>query len=146
MRERKTVPSFESTAEMTGQILGHGIGVGGGALSGRVVFCLDDIARWRKDEPGTPLILVRGDTVPEDIKEISASDGLLTARGGATSHAAIVANRLEKTCVVGSRDLVCMEKDRKFILNDTTVNAGDFVSIDGSEGSIYSGKMKVSGS
>jgi len=145
MRERKTVPSFESADEMTGQILGHGIGVGGGALSGRAVFCLDDIAMWRKDEPGTPLILVRGDTVPEDIKEISASDGLLTARGGATSHAAIVANRLEKTCVVGCRDLVCMEKARKFILHDTTINAGDFISIDGSEGSIYSGKMKVSG-
>jgi pyruvate,orthophosphate dikinase len=146
MRERKTVPSFESAAEMTGQILGHGIGVGGGAMSGRTVFCLDDIAGWKKDEPGTPLILVRGDTVPEDIKEISAADGLLTARGGATSHAAIVANRLEKTCVVGCRDLVCMEKDRKFIMNDTTVNAGDYISIDGSEGAIYSGKMKVSGS
>jgi pyruvate,orthophosphate dikinase len=145
MRERKTIPLFESTDEITGQILGHGIGVGRGAMSGRAVFCLDDIVRWRRDEPGTPLILVRGDTVPEDIKEISAADGLLTARGGSTSHAAIVANRLEKTCVVGCRDLVCMEKDRKFILNDTAVHAGDFISIDGSEGSIYSGKMKASG-
>lgn len=145
MRERKTVPSFESADEMTGKLLGHGIGVGGGAMSGRAVFCLDDITSWRKGEPGTPLILVRGDTVPEDIKEISAADGLLTARGGATSHAAVVANRLEKTCVVGCRDLVCMEKERKFILNDTTVNAGDFISIDGFQGSIYSGKMKVSG-
>ena len=89
------------------------------------------------------MVLVRGDTVPDDIKEISEADGLLTARGGATSHAAIVAHRLEKTCVVGCRDLVCMERDRKFILNQKVVNAGDYISINGSEGSIYLGKMEV---
>jgi len=141
MRQRKAVPSFENTGD--GRLLGHGIGVSGGALSGRTVFCLDDITRWRKDDPGCPLILVRGDTVPEDIKEISAADGLLTARGGATSHAAIVANRLDKTCVVGCRDLMCMERQKKFVLRDTTVNAGDFISIDGSEGSIYLGRLKA---
>lgn len=143
MREKRIYPSFESTSEMAEKFLGHGIGVSGGALSGRVVFCVDDINLWKKDEPETPLILVRGDTVPDDIKEISAADGLLTARGGATSHAAIVANRLEKTCVVGCRDLVCMEKERKFILNGKTVKAGEFISIDGSEGSIYLGKMNL---
>jgi pyruvate,orthophosphate dikinase len=145
MRKRKNYPSFESAAGMSEKLIGHGIGVSGGALSGRVVFGLDDIAEWKKGEPDTALILVRGDTVPDDIKEISAANGLLTARGGATSHAAIVANRLEKTCVVGCRDLVCMERERKFILNDKTVHAGEFISIDGSEGSIYSGSMKVSG-
>jgi pyruvate,orthophosphate dikinase len=143
MRERKGFSSFESAQEMTEKFLGHGIGVSGGALSGRAVFCFDDIERWRKDEPDTPLILVRGDTVPDDIKEISAAEGLLTARGGATSHAAIVANRLEKICVVGCRDLICLEKERKFVLNDKTVNAGEFISIDGSEGSIYFGRMKL---
>jgi pyruvate,orthophosphate dikinase len=144
MRERKTLASFSSTSEMSEKFIGHGIGGSGGALSGRAVFCLDDIAKWRKEEPETPLILVRGDTVPDDIKEISAADGLLTARGGATSHAAIVANRLEKTCVVGCRDLVCMEKERKFILHGKTVNAGEFISINGSEGSIYLGEMNIS--
>ena len=82
--------------------------------------------------------------MPDDIKEISGADGLLTARGGATSHAAIVANRLDKTCVVGCRDLVCMEREKKFILKDKTVLAGDFISINGLEGSIFLGKMKVS--
>ncbi len=144
MREGKTFPSFESTSEMSQRFLGHGIGVSGGALSGRVVFSLEDITYWKAAEPGSSLILVRGDTVPDDIKEISAADGLLTARGGATSHAAIVATRLDKTCVVGCRDLVCMEKEKKCILHHHVINAGEFISIDGAEGSIYIGEMKLS--
>ena len=143
MRARKSVPSFESASEISDKFLGHGIGVSGGALSGRAVFDLDDINMWKDREPDTPLVLIRGDTVPDDIKEISAADGLLTALGGATSHAAIVANRLDKTCVVGCRDLVCMEKEKKFILKDKTVEAGDFISINGLEGSIFLGKMKI---
>jgi pyruvate,orthophosphate dikinase len=142
MRERKVLPSFEKTVHE--MLLGHGIGVSGGAMSGRAVFCLDDISHWRKAEPGTHLILIRGDTVPDDIKEISSADGLLTARGGATSHAAIVANRLDKTCVVGCTDLVCMEKEKRFTLNRKVINAGEFISIDGSEGSIYQGEIKIS--
>jgi pyruvate,orthophosphate dikinase len=143
MRERKAFPSFQSSDEMAEKLLGHGIGVGGGALSGIAVFNLDDISHWKKAEPGVPLILVRNDTVPDDIKEIFAADGLLTARGGATSHAAIVANRLEKTCVVGCRDLVCMEQQGQFVLNKKTVHAGEFISIDGSSGSIYLGTMQI---
>jgi pyruvate,orthophosphate dikinase len=144
MRERKWMPSFEDALEMSEKFLGHGIGVSGGALSGRAVFSLDDITHWKAVDPGSAMILVRGDTVPDDIKEISAADGLFTARGGATSHAAIVANRLDKVCVVGCRDLVCMEKDKKFILNGRVVHAGEFISLDGSEGSVYLGKMKIS--
>ena len=143
MRERKRVPAFSDSGELSEKIFGHGIGVSGGALSGRVVFSLDDISSWKKTEPETPLILIRNDTVPDDIREISEADGLLTARGGATSHAAIVATRLGKTCVVGCRDLVCMENERKFELSGKVVHAGEFISIDGAEGSIYSGKMKV---
>jgi pyruvate,orthophosphate dikinase len=143
MREIKRLPSFESTSEMSKKFLGHGIGVSGGAMTGRVVFTLDDISEWRRIEPDTSLILVRGDTVPDDIKEISLADGLLTARGGATSHAAIVANRLDKTCVVGCLDLVCMERDKKFILKEKVLGVGDFISIDGAEGSIYSDRMKL---
>lgn len=144
MRERKWMPSFENALEMSEKFLGHGIGVFGGALSGRVVFSLEDIMHWKDVEPNSSLILVRGDTVPDDIKEISAADGLFTGRGGATSHAAIVANRLDKVCVVGCRDLVCVEKDKKFILNHHVIHAGEFISIDGTEGSIYLGKMKIS--
>lgn len=143
MRERKRFASFESTSEMSEKLLGHGIGVSGGAMAGRAVFALDDIKYWREREPGTNLILVRGDTVPEDINEISSTDGLFTARGGATSHAAIVANRLDKTCVVGCAELKCFEQEKKFMMNGKTVHSGDFISIDGSEGSIYLGIMKV---
>ncbi len=143
MREKKDLPSFESASDMSDKRLGHGIGVSGGALSGRTVFDLEDIRSWKEREPDTPLVLVRGDTVPDDIKEISAADGLLTARGGATSHAAIVANRLGKTCVVGCRDLVCMESEKRFQIKDKTVKAGEYVSINGAEGSIFLGKMKI---
>ncbi|UCH44408.1 MAG: hypothetical protein JSV11_08890 [Nitrospiraceae bacterium] len=143
MRERKALPTFQSSDEMAEKLLGHGIGVGGGALSGLAVFNLNDISQWKKAEPGVPLILIRNDTVADDIKEISAADGLLTARGGATSHAAIVANRLEKTCVVGCRDLVCMEQQGQFVLNKKTVHTGEFISIDGSSGSIYLGTMQI---
>ena len=83
----------------------------GGALSGRIVFTLEDIQRFRQEEPETPLILVRSDTVPEDIQEISLTEGLLTAKGGQTSHAAIVAFELDKTAVVGCHNLLVLESE-----------------------------------
>jgi pyruvate,orthophosphate dikinase len=108
-----------------------------------VVFNLDEIHKLRKAEPETPLILIRGDTVPDDIEEIYEADGLLTARGGSTSHAAIVAHRLGKTCVVGSPNLACNEKDSSCSLDQVHLQSGDWLSIDGREGSIYSGIMEI---
>ncbi len=143
IRERKTESSFELGVEPLPPVLGHGIGVSGGAMSGRIVFSIEEIAKWRKAEPDTPLILLRNDTVPDDIREIYAADGLLTARGGSTSHAAIVAHRLGKTCVVGWSRLTCLEKDRTCIIGEKKLGPGDHISIDGREGSIYLGKMKV---
>ncbi len=143
IRERKTVLSFVTGPETKARLLGHGIGVSGGAMTGRAVFNLAEIRKWRKKEPGTPLILIRGDTVPDDIEEIYETDGLLTARGGSTSHASIVAHRLEKTCVVGCGNLVCMEKDSTCSLDQVHLKAGDWLSIDGREGSIYSGKLEI---
>ncbi len=96
-----------------------------------------------KKEPSTPLILVRSDTVPDDITHISAADGLLTARGGSTSHAAIIANRLGKTCVVGCNNLLVWENEKKCKLNRRLIKVGDFISIDGLNGSVYSGKHKI---
>jgi pyruvate,orthophosphate dikinase len=95
------------------------------------------------EEPETPLIIVRGDTVPDDIREIHEADGLLTARGGSTSHAAIIAHRLGKTCVVGCANLVCMERQRICSFNQEFLKSGDWVSVDGREGSVYSGKMMI---
>ena len=143
IREVKKVLSFEETPESRSRLLGHGIGVGGGAMSGRVVFNLDEMHQWKKREPDTSLILVRGDTVPDDIAEINEANGLLTGRGGSTSHAAIVAHRLGKTCVVGCSNLTCMEKESKCSIEQTVLKTGDWVSIDGREGSIYAGRMKL---
>jgi len=123
--------------------MGNGIGVSGGAMSGRLVFTLEEIKRWRKLEPATSLILVRNDTVPDDIREIHAADGLLTARGGMTSHASIVAYRLDKTCVVGYRSMVCHEIDKRCIIDSTTLCSGDFLSMDGHEGSVFKGELPI---
>jgi len=123
--------------------LANGIGVSGGAMCGRVVFSLEEIDQWRMQEPDTSLVLIRGDTVPDDIKEIYAADGLLTARGGMTSHASVVAFQLEKTCVVGCETLVCDEKNRTCTIGEKTLKSGDFISINGAEGSIYQNKMNI---
>ena len=143
IRERKKVLSFVTGPETGSRLLGHGIGVSGGAVNGRAVFNLNEIHTWRETEPETPLILVRGDTVPDDIEEIFEADGLLTARGGSTSHAAIVAHRLGKTCVVGCANLICMEKESSCSLDRVHLRSGDWLGIDGREGSIYSGIMEV---
>ncbi len=143
IRERKKAMTFEA---INGERpLGHGIGVSGGAMSGRVIFTVEEIENWRHLEPETSLILLRGDTVPDDIREIHAADGLLTARGGLTSHAAVVAHRLGKTCVVGCGSLVCDEKRRTGRFDQVMIRSGDFISIDGRQGSVYQGRMKMKG-
>jgi len=143
IRERKKAMTFDPEHITEGKVIGHGIGVSGGAMSGRVVFTLEEIDQWRHQEPGIPLILVRGDTVPDDIKEIFAADGLLTARGGLTSHAAVVAHRLGKTCVVGCGDMICEEKEKICKFTRARLKPGDYLSIDGQEGSVYQGLLKV---
>ncbi|MBA3027194.1 MAG: pyruvate, phosphate dikinase [Desulfobacteraceae bacterium] len=144
IRERKgSLVTFDFNRFEENQPLGHGIGVSGGAMAGRVVFTLEEIERWRKEEPGTALILIRGDTVPDDIREIFAADGLLTARGGLTSHAAVVAHRLDKTCVVGCGDMICNERDKKCIFGPVQVSSGDYISLDGQEGSVYGGLIRI---
>jgi len=143
MRERKKVLAFDTEDISSDRFLGHGIGVSGGAMAGRVVFTVEEIEQWRLIEPDTSLILVRGDTVPDDIREIFAADGLLTARGGLTSHAAVVAHRLGKTCVVGCGNLICREKEKQCEFNHRTLFSGDAISIDGLEGSVYQGLIRI---
>ena len=141
--ERPTIKVFVPGPELEKSFVGRGIGVSGGALSGRVVFTLEDIEQFRKEDPDAPLILLRFDTVPDDIKEISAADGLLTARGGQTSHAAIVASRLGKTCVVGYENLIIYEDRGYARLDNHIVRRGDWLSIDGVTGRIYLGRHEV---
>jgi pyruvate,orthophosphate dikinase len=143
MRERKKVLAFDPKELSDGRLLGHGIGVSGGAMSGRVVFSLEEMDGWRRREPDTRLILVRGDTVPDDIREIYAADGLLTARGGLTSHAAVVAHRLGKTCVTGCVNMECYEKQRYFLFDRQRLESGDHISIDGTRGSVYQGLLTI---
>ena len=143
IRERKKVLNFDLDDITEDKLLGHGIGVSGGAMSGRIVFDLEEIDQWRTAEPETILILARNDTVPDDIREIYAADGLLTARGGVTSHAAVVAYRLGKTCIVGCGNLVCDEKEKSCRFNEAHFKSGDYLSIDGREGSVYRGLIKV---
>ncbi len=140
---KESFMAFVPSRKLASNYLSRGIGVGGGSLSGRVVFDLDEIRELREKDPSTPLILIRSDTVPDDIRHISAADGLLTARGGSTSHASIIANRLGKTCVVGCNNLIVWEQEKKCKLNKRIIKGGDFLSIDGRNGSVYFGKHQV---
>ncbi|MEJ2032492.1 MAG: PEP-utilizing enzyme, partial [Deltaproteobacteria bacterium] len=141
----KKAESFDVFADPVGpeDLLGKGIGVSGSALGGKAVFTEENIRRLRRQEPDTPLILIRQDTVPEDIKEISMADGLLTARGGQTSHASVVAIRLEKTCVVGCNTLKVYESEERCEIDGQEIRFGDPVSIDGRKGLFLKGMHQV---
>ncbi len=144
LRDRKKIEDFDVKPEtLEKAYLAQGIGVSGGAMSGRIVFTLEEIDALRKSEPDTKLILLRNDTVPDDILEIDAADGILTARGGLTSHAAVVTYNLGKTCVVGCENLVCNEHKKECMLNGAKMITGDYISINGQKGSVYKGAIKT---
>ncbi|SDU45691.1 pyruvate, orthophosphate dikinase [Desulfobacula phenolica] len=144
LRDRKKIVDFDVTPEFLDKAyLGQGIGVSGGAMSGKIVFTLEEIDGLRKSHPGISLILLRNDTVPDDILEIDAADGILTARGGLTSHAAVVTYSLGKTCVVGCENLVCNELEKVCLLNGVKMVTGDYISINGQKGSVYKGAIEI---
>lgn len=134
---------FEESDAIEAAYLGQGVGVSGSALSGRAVFTEDNILEMRAKDPTTPLVLIRSDTVPEDIKVISMADALLTSRGGQTSHASVVAVRLEKTCVVGVRQLKVYETTQYCEIGEHRISFGDAVSIDGRNGVVLLGTHKI---
>ena len=142
-RVKRHYPVFRPSRELNASYVGSGIGVSGGALSGLVAFDLETIQRLRVEYVGRPIILIRSDTVPDDIREISISDGILTGKGGATSHAAIVAHRLGKICVVGFTKLKVWESERKCTIDGHTLYSGDCISIDGRSGGIYIGRHET---
>ncbi len=123
------------------QLLGRGIGLGQGVLNGILAFDMDDLKAF-KDLPDNK-ILVRPDTVPDDIGMIFECHGLITARGGATSHAAVTAVRLEKTCVVNCTQLIVNEKEKTCTINGKELKRGDKIAIDGNLGNIYLGNYRV---
>ena len=141
IKQKELLNVFVESPDLERAFLAKGIGVSGSALSGKAVFTSEDIALLRSREPETPLILFRQDTVPEDITIISLTDGLLTSRGGQTSHASVVAVRLEKTCVVGCKQLRVYERYAE--VNGHRIEFGDDVGIDGRNGLLIKGSHPV---
>lgn len=137
------VPAFEPTSQLEAARIAAGVGVGGGALSGRVAHTAHDIAELRRSHPGDDIILLRRDTVPDDIPLMLDVDGLLTSLGGATSHAAVAAKRAGKTCVVGCRPFRVSEREGRSRIGDHVLLTGDRLSIDGMDGSIYLGAHPI---
>jgi pyruvate,orthophosphate dikinase len=140
MLSMTSVLAFVPTEALERAKVATGIGAGGGALSGRVAHSADDIAELRRSDAREPIVLLRPDTVPDDIPLLLQADGMVTAIGGATSHAAVVAQRLGRTCVVGCRQLQVDEVEKRSDLGGLTIKTGDLISINGSDGSIYLGK------
>lgn len=121
--------------------IAKGLAASPGAASGKIVFSAEDAKKFSKK--GEKVILVRLETSPEDIEGMSASEGILTVRGGMTSHAAVVARGMGKCCVSGCDEIKIYEENKKFKIKDTTFEEGDYISIDGSTGNIYEGKIKT---
>jgi len=123
--------------------VGRGIGIGGGALSGILAFGDDDLALFAEKYPDKKTILVRPDTVPDDIGMIFKCDGLLTARGGVTSHAAVTATKIGKICIVNCADLFVNENGKECSIGGNIFKVGDDISIDGHRGNIYRGSYPI---
>ncbi len=128
-------PQFDSKALKAATPLGRGLGASPGAACGQVVFSAEDAEAWKAQ--GKKVILVRLETSPEDITGMKASQGILTVRGGMTSHAAVVARGMGTCCVSGCGDIIMDEENKKFTLAGRTFHEGDVISIDGSTGNIY---------
>ncbi len=130
-------PQFDAKALKAATPAGKGLGASPGAACGKVVFTADDAVAWA--EKGEKVVLVRLETSPEDITGMKAAQGILTVRGGMTSHAAVVARGMGTCCVSGCGDIKMDEENKKFTLAGKTYNEGDYISIDGSTGNIYDG-------
>ena len=128
-------PQFDLNALKKAQPLGKGLPASPGAACGRVVFTAADAKEWA--DRGEKVILVRLETSPEDIEGMDASEGILTVRGGMTSHAAVVARGMGTCCVCGCGDIRINEEKKEFTLGGKTIKEGDYISIDGSTGNVY---------
>lgn len=124
-----------------GRLLAKGLNAGPGAAYGKAVFTAQDAEEWKKR--GEKVILVRLETSPEDIKGMDASEGILTARGGMTSHAALVARQMGKVCVAGCGALDIDYHERKMEIKGITINEGDYISLDGTSGELFVGQIKT---
>ena len=130
-------PQFDPAAIKKAEAIGKGLGASPGAACGKVVFTAEDAVAWAAR--GEKVILVRLETSPEDITGMKAAQGILTVRGGMTSHAAVVARGMGECCVSGCGDIIMDEENKQFTLAGKVFHEGDFLSIDGTTGKIYDG-------
>ena len=132
-------PQFDAKALKESTPAGKGLGASPGAATGKVVFTAEDACDWAAR--GEKVVLVRLETSPEDITGMKASQGILTVRGGMTSHAAVGARGMGTCCVSGCGDIIMDEENKQFVLAGKTYHEGDYISIDGSTGNIYDGRI-----
>lgn len=132
-------PTLDPQSKLKMTVLAKGLPASPGAACGQVVFDADTAVDWK--EEGKKVILVRAETSPEDISGMNAAEGILTARGGMTSHAAVVARGMGKCCVAGCESLAVNEIDKKFHVGDVSVSEGDIITLDGSTGEVFLGKI-----
>ena len=132
-------PTFDPSAVKKNPPIGKALAASPGAAAGQIVFTADDAKKWAGQ--GKKVVLVRLETSPEDIEGMKAAQGILTVRGGMTSHAAVVARGMGKCCVSGCSDILMNEAKKEFVLAGKTFHEGDMISIDGSNGCIYDGKL-----
>ena len=136
-------PTFDTAALKAGEVIGSALPASPGAAAGKVYFTADDAKEAGKGGRGERVILVRLETSPEDIEGMHASQGILTVRGGMTSHAAVVARGMGTCCVSGCGEIKIDEEAKTFELGGYTFKEGDYISLDGSTGKIYKGDIKT---
>ena len=134
-------PIFDTAALAKAKVIANGLPASPGAATGRIVFFADDAEKWNED--GEKVILVRIETSPEDLAGMAAAQGILTARGGMTSHAAVVARGMGKCCVSGAGTLVIDYKKRTLSVDGLVFNEGDYISLNGSTGQVIEGKVET---
>jgi len=134
-------PNFDTAALKAGKEIGKGLAASPGAAAGRVYFSAEDAVE--ASERGEPVILVRMETSPEDIEGMNVSQGILTVRGGMTSHAAVVARGMGVCCISGCEEIKLNNANKSFELAGNTIKEGDFISLDGTAGTIYLGEIKT---
>lgn len=132
-------PVFDSKAIKLAKVLAKGLPASPGASTGQIVFFADDAADWKEQDKAT--ILVRIETSPEDLKGMNAAEGILTARGGMTSHAAVVARGMGKCCVSGAGNIQIDYRNRTMTIDGKVFKEGDWISLNGSTGEVYEGKV-----
>ena len=132
-------PVFDKESQSKAKVLTKGLPASPGAACGRVVFFADEAEEWKNR--GEQVVLVRLETSPEDLRGMNVSEGILTARGGMTSHAAVVARGMGKCCVSGAGEIVVDYHKRSFTVKGVTINEGDWISLNGSTGEVYLGKV-----